>query len=107
MVAGLLRQRGIRVHFLGASVPTVFLVESVRMRQPSVILLSVTLEENRPALLRASEVLRAALTDAQPTIVFGGHLEEAWFGANTDGGMLATGSLESVLETILSLVPPA
>lgn len=73
MVSGLLRQRDVRVHFLGASVATTFLVESVIMRQPDAVVLSVTIDQNRPALLDAIRALRNAVPrQMQPVIVVGG-----------------------------------
>lgn len=76
MVSGLLRQRGVRTHFLGASVATSFLVESVMMRAPNAVILSLTLEENRPSLLAAITALRKAIPpQEQPIVVVGGAVD--------------------------------
>ena len=73
MVAGLLRQRGVRVHFLGANVATSFLVESVMMREPDAVVLSLTLEKNRPALEHSIAAMRKAMPpQLQPIVVIGG-----------------------------------
>jgi methanogenic corrinoid protein MtbC1 len=73
MVSGLLRQRGVRMHFLGANVAPSFLVESVMMREPDAVVLSVTIEQNRPALMNAIRALRTALPpQVQPIVVVGG-----------------------------------
>jgi MerR family transcriptional regulator, light-induced transcriptional regulator len=72
MVSGLLRQRGVRVHFLGANVPIPFLVESVLMRKPDAVLLSITLDEHRPSLDRSIEALRDSVpSQVQPVTVVG------------------------------------
>jgi methanogenic corrinoid protein MtbC1 len=108
MVAGLLRQRGVLVHFLGASVPTTFLVESVRMREPSVVLLSVTLRENLPSLMRVVDALRGASLEDPPAIVVGGHIGEESFerDAYPDVSVLDASSLETVVEKVMSLASP-
>jgi DNA-binding transcriptional MerR regulator/methylmalonyl-CoA mutase cobalamin-binding subunit len=105
MVVGLLRQRGIRVHFLGASVSPFFLVESTRMRVPSVVLLSVTLAENRPRLVEAVDALRSASLESQPAIVVGGHPGDVLSGSDAyaDVNVLDHGSLERVTEKVMSL----
>lgn len=73
MVSGLLRQRGVRMHFLGANVATSFLVESVMMREPDAVVLSVTLDTNRPALENAIRAMRKAMPpQVQPIVVVGG-----------------------------------
>lgn len=75
MVSGLLRQRGVRIHFLGANVATSFLVESVRMREPDAVVLSLTIPEHQPALMEAIRALREALPpQRQPIVVVGGAL---------------------------------
>jgi methanogenic corrinoid protein MtbC1 len=107
MVAGLLRQRGILVHFLGASVPTTFLIESVKMREPSVVLLSVTLREHLPSLMRVIDILRGMSLEEPPAIVVGGHIGEQMPGedAYTDVSVLDASSLEAVIEQVMSLAP--
>ena len=73
MVMGVLRQRGLRVHFLGADVAAGFLLESVRLRQPDLVILSASLDARLPALRATVTALqRAALGDVRPRIVVGG-----------------------------------
>lgn len=73
MVMGVLRQRGLRVHFLGADVAAEFLFESVRLRRPDVVILSASLEAHLPALRATVTALRnAAPGDVHPRIVVGG-----------------------------------
>jgi methanogenic corrinoid protein MtbC1 len=73
MVSGLLRQRGVRMHFLGANVATSFLVESVMMREPDAVVLSITLEDNRPSLVSSIRALRTSMPpQVQPIVVVGG-----------------------------------
>jgi hypothetical protein len=47
------------VHFLGADVPVEALVQAVRARRPSAVLLSATREEHLPALEEAVRALQA------------------------------------------------
>jgi DNA-binding transcriptional MerR regulator len=63
MVCAFLRQRGVRVHFLGANVSATFLIEIVRMRQPDLVLLSVSIESRFPVLRSTVETLRIATKD--------------------------------------------
>lgn len=73
MVSGLLRQRGVRMHFLGANVATSFLVESVMMREPDAVVLSITLDANRESLQNAIRALRRSIPpQVQPIVVVGG-----------------------------------
>jgi methanogenic corrinoid protein MtbC1 len=73
MVAGLLRERGWRVHFLGADVDPRFLLEAVRLRRPAVVLLSATTEERLPAVAEAIAALRGdGVGGGVPVVVGGG-----------------------------------
>ncbi len=73
MLGGVLRQRGARVHYLGANVSPPFLVEAVEQRQPDIVLLSVSLEAHLPALRECLATLEAApLAGRRPLIVAGG-----------------------------------
>ena len=73
MVAGLLKEQGFLVHLLGADVAVNFLVESVRLRRPDVVLLAVTLQERIPALVATIVELRRTFPDSEmPQIVVGG-----------------------------------
>jgi len=79
MMGGVLRQRGARVHYLGANVLPPFVVESVHLRHPDIVLLSVSLAEHLPALrdcIAALAALAAPLPGKpgrnRPMIVAGG-----------------------------------
>lgn len=73
MVCGLLRQRGMRVHFLGANVTPSILMDSVTLRHPDIVLLSATLVEHFPMLESAVSTVRAsAAGGATPVVVVGG-----------------------------------
>lgn len=104
MVFGLLRQRGVLVHFLGANVPTAFLVESVLMRQPEVVLLSASLEPSRPGLTRAVEaLLRNVPLAVRPEIAVGGKLGALDEALGADVTAIKASSLEESVEKIMSL----
>jgi MerR family transcriptional regulator, light-induced transcriptional regulator len=60
MICGLLRARGVDLHFLGADVAQHFLVDAVQRRQPRAVLVSVTTDEHLPAVGAAAAALRAA-----------------------------------------------
>jgi len=60
MVSGLLRARGLDVHYLGANVAPAFLVEAIQRRQPTAVLLSVTGDAHLPALGETVAAIRAA-----------------------------------------------
>lgn len=60
IIAALLRKDQISVHFLGTSVAPEFLVDSVRLRNPHVVLLSATLDAHINNLAVAKEALRQA-----------------------------------------------
>ena len=73
MVVGLLRERGWRMHYLGADVDPRFLREAVRLRTPSVVLLSATTEERIPAVTAAVDAIVDKRTvDELPVVVVGG-----------------------------------
>lgn len=73
MMGGVLRQRGARVHYLGANVSPPFLVESVHQRHPDIVLLSVSLADHLPALRDCLMAIQAAAPVSQrPMIVAGG-----------------------------------
>jgi methanogenic corrinoid protein MtbC1 len=73
MVCGLLRQHGWQVHFLGANVPSTFLIETVRIRQPDVVLLSISIAAQLPVLQQTvEEVLTVASQDRPRRIIAGG-----------------------------------
>ncbi len=70
MIAGLLRERGWRVHFLGADVAPLFLRETVQLRQPAVVLLSATAEDRLPDVAAAIAAVR--MGDVPAAVVVGG-----------------------------------
>ncbi len=73
MVTALLLQAGYRVHYLGADVAPRFLLESVRLHQPEIVLLSARLVLNLPAIKDAIDVLRHGLPETRaPVIIAGG-----------------------------------
>ncbi len=73
MVAGLLREQGYLVHLLGADVAVSFLIESIRLRRPDVVLLGATLSERMPMLIETIGELRRHFTGAdEPQIIVGG-----------------------------------
>jgi methanogenic corrinoid protein MtbC1 len=75
MVVGLLRQRGWRAYLLGPDVATPFLLESVRLRQPAVVLLSASTPERLLALAETIIALRAVeMPGGPPGIVVGGRV---------------------------------
>jgi methanogenic corrinoid protein MtbC1 len=73
MVCGMLRERGIEVHFLGADVEHRFLVEAVQRLAPAAVLLSVSLDEHLPALEEALQALSGASLTPRPVIFVGGN----------------------------------
>ena len=74
MVSGLLRRRGVSVHFLGVDVATAFLVDAVKRRSPRAVLLSATSEDVLPEIRAAADALRAAAT--LPRLLAGGQAVE-------------------------------
>lgn len=106
MVCGLLRQQGVQVHFLGPSVGTRFLVESVQMRRPDVVLISITLAEHWPSLEGVLRVLRQEFPDAvAPVVIVGGQAGARGAEAFTGPGIrvMPPDSLMSAVDEILSL----
>lgn len=101
MMSGLLRSRGINVHFLGADVAPGFLADAVERRRPQAVLLSVTSDTHLPAIREAV----AALHDAghSPTILAGGQAVErhpdivAGFGVTP-----ATDDPDLLIETLIA-----
>jgi DNA-binding transcriptional MerR regulator len=99
MVCGLLRERGIGVHFLGADVAPAFLADAVQRRQPRAVLLSVTGDEQLPAVDATHAILRAA--GPPPTILAGGQAVERHLQLVTGWGVLPLTDHTSVVSTIL------
>ena len=104
MVAGLLRERGWRVHFLGADVEPRFLLEAVRLRRPAVVLLSATTEARLPTVAEAVAALRADGTaGAVPVVVGGGQAVAAHAEALRAWG--AVPASEDGLDAVLAALP--
>ncbi len=103
MIAGLLRQRGYRVYFLGADVAPRFLLDAVELRSPAIVLISARQPGARPHLEAALAGLRSI--DGSAKVIVGGNL--AWqeremierYGALPaldDGPVEAVASIESI-----------
>jgi methanogenic corrinoid protein MtbC1 len=106
MVAGLLRERGYRVHFLGADVDPRFLQERVEQWQPAAVLLSATRTERLPDLANAIQAVRAASTESDmPIVVGGGQLVSAHADTLREWGAVpaVNGELDAILSTIPAL----
>jgi MerR family transcriptional regulator, light-induced transcriptional regulator len=103
MVAGLLRARGWRVHFLGADVDQRFLLETVQLRQPAVVLLSATSEARLPDVEDAIDAVRtASAASGTPVVVGGGQAMTAHADALRAWGAVpaADDGLEAVLDAL-------
>src|SRR5215212_8491864 len=75
MVCGLCRAEGYAVHYLGADVAPRFLLEAVQLHRPKVILLSVKLAKNLPAVKDAVDGLTAGIAPEHlPLVVVGGRV---------------------------------
>ena len=73
MICGLFRAEGWAAHYLGADVAPRFVLEAVQLHRPAVVLLSVRLAQNLPAVKEAIDVLNAGLAPEDlPPIVVGG-----------------------------------
>ncbi len=108
MMCGVLRQRGARLHFLGANVSPPFLVESVHQRRPDIVLLSVSQADHLPALhdcLKAlAELREGSPVSRQPLIVAGGRGVAHAAGELDDLGVhaIVDATLEGAADTILA-----
>lgn len=72
MVAGLLRERGWRLHFLGPDVDPCFLAEVISLRRPDVVLLSATTEARLPEFASAIEAIQTRHEVTGMAVVAGG-----------------------------------
>jgi methanogenic corrinoid protein MtbC1 len=103
MVAGLLRARGWRVHFLGADVDPRFLLEAIHLRQPAVVLLSATSEARLPDVADAIDAVRTVGPAPGPPVVVGGG--QAVTGhADALRAWGAVPALDDGLETVLDVL---
>jgi methanogenic corrinoid protein MtbC1 len=70
IIAGLLRARGLHLHFLGADVTSAILVETIQLRRPAIVLLSATLPPHVEELVETISVVRAV--EDRQRIIAGG-----------------------------------
>jgi len=104
MIVGLLRERGYRVHFLGADVDPRFLRERVEQWQPAVVLLSATRAERLPDLANAIQAVRAAGAPSDmPIVVGGGQLVSAHADTLREWGTVP--ATDNGLDILLSAIP--
>jgi DNA-binding transcriptional MerR regulator/methylmalonyl-CoA mutase cobalamin-binding subunit len=106
MVCGILRERGARVHYLGANVSPAFLSESVVQRRAEIVLLSISLEAHMPALRETIRILRDTPADwPRPRIIAGGKgcLRNAEELAEDDVMTIVDRSLEQIVNGILTV----
>ena len=108
MVCGLLREKGVRLHLLGADVAPRFLLEAVQLHTAPLVLLSAHLDPRLPDLLAAINTLRTQLPpDFQPVVVAGGgavrrHQDEI----RVAGAIaIANESLGGAVQAILEILP--
>lgn len=109
MIAGLLREQGYPVHYLGADVDARFLAEAVELHRPALVLLSVKIRENLPAIAAAVQHL-SSLPAPQPlpTIIAGGQATAGHPEAVRAAGAvpLVDQDLEQVLAAITTMLGP-
>lgn len=109
MICGLLREKGVRLHLLGADVASRFLLEAVRLHTAPLVILSAHLDPRLPALLTAIRALRSELPpDIRPTVIAGGgvvhrHKDEV---QETGAVTIVNKSLEGAVQAILDMLPP-
>lgn len=100
MIAGLLRQRGYRVYFLGADVAPTFLFDAVTLRSPTVVLISARQPDARPYLEAALSGLHAM--NGSYDVIVGGNL--AWSERQMIEGYGAIPALEGgPVEAVVSI----
>jgi MerR family transcriptional regulator, light-induced transcriptional regulator len=76
MVSHLLETEGHVVHFLGANVPAGSIIDGIRMRHVTAVLLSTTIEDNIPALIATLEAIKSMPADERPRVIVGGQILE-------------------------------
>lgn len=104
MVAGLLRARGWQVHFLGADVDPRFLLETVQLRQPAVVLLSATTEARLSDVGDAIAAVRTAgVASGIPVVVGGGQALTAHADVLRAWG--AVPAIDDGLDAVLDALP--
>ena len=105
MLCGILRQRGVRLHYLGADVSAPYLVEAIHQRRPHIVLLSVSLAEHLPALRDSLEAVRAEpFGSRRPLVAAGGRgighngSELEALGAHVTSEPTLEGAADAILE---------
>jgi MerR family transcriptional regulator, light-induced transcriptional regulator len=78
MVSHLLETEGHVVHFLGANVPPDSILDGIRMRNATAVLLSTTIAANVPALRRTLELIKNLPNDERPRVIVGGQVLETY-----------------------------
>jgi MerR family transcriptional regulator, light-induced transcriptional regulator len=76
MVSHLLETEGHVVHFLGANVPAESIIDGIRMRSVTAVLLSTTIEANIPALMATLDAINSMPSDERPRVIVGGQILE-------------------------------
>ena len=77
MAAGVWAHHGYRVHYLGADVPLEAILDAVRSRRASVLLLSCALERHLPALETVLRAVAALPEGERPRVIAGGQAVSA------------------------------
>jgi DNA-binding transcriptional MerR regulator len=107
MIVGLVQAHGYIVHYLGPSVSPTFLLESVRLRQPAVVLLSATLESHFDAVRETVTELQAELpAESMPKLVIGGQIVPVLRDRLIDLGVQTSrnGDIETTVSEVLDLI---
>lgn len=74
MVSDILEETGIHVDFLGTGMPTSSILSAIRERQPSAILMSVTMSSHLDAAEIIAGSIRENFGDSSPEIILGGSI---------------------------------
>jgi len=74
MVSDILEETGINVDFLGSSMPTSSILSAIRERQPSAVLMSVTMASHLDSAEIIAGSIRETFGDASPEIILGGSI---------------------------------
>lgn len=72
MVSHLLEADGYAVHFLGANVPTGSIIDGIAIRRATIVLLSVTIDDNLPGLFDALDAINNLPASSRPDVFAGG-----------------------------------
>jgi methanogenic corrinoid protein MtbC1 len=102
IIVGLMRERGWRVHFLGADVDPHFLQERVQRWRPEVVLLSAMAPERLPDVADAIAAVRTSRPGSGIPVVAGGQLVSTQADAPRALGAVpaVNGGLEAVLQAL-------